>query len=69
MVVLRTSHRRERGQVTAEYAVATAAVTSVVGGILIGPGSAYHRWFREFIADMVTRSFSLTLPDLFGWPW
>ncbi|GAA3536970.1 hypothetical protein AFL01nite_11590 [Aeromicrobium flavum] len=66
----RTTPRRcERGQVTAEYAVGATVGVTAIAGILIGPEPVVSDWIGEFLVEHVTRAFSLTLPELFRWPW
>ncbi|MBC9227136.1 DUF4244 domain-containing protein [Aeromicrobium sp. 636] len=60
--------RAERGQVTAEYAVA-ALGAATIAGVLVGPEPILANWLREFVLDHLARSFSLTLPEILRWPW
>jgi len=58
----------DRGQVTAEYAVATVGAVAIAG-VLIGPEPIVADWLRGLVLDHLARSFSLTLPELLRWPW
>lgn len=64
------AHRRpaDSGQVTAEYAVGTLGAVSIAA-VLIGPGAPVPRFLWSFWTTMIERSLTLTLPDLFRWPW
>ncbi|MCD9154211.1 DUF4244 domain-containing protein [Aeromicrobium duanguangcaii] len=63
-----SGRRCERGQVTAEYAVGAVGAVAVAG-VLFGPEPIVADWLAEFVLDHLARSFSLTLPELFRWPW
>lgn len=58
----------ERGQVTAEYAVGLLGAVTIAT-VLFGPDAMVAVRIRELVSDLLEGSFSLALPDLFGWPW
>lgn len=57
----------QRGQVTAEYTIGLLGAATIAT-LLIGPDSMLLIRVRELVEDVLRQSFSLTLPELFGWP-
>lgn len=62
------SSEHEHGQATAEYAVGVLGAVTIAS-ILIHPDSPVVEALHAWIEDYVAKSFRLTLPDLFRWPW
>lgn len=62
------AHGGERGQITAEYAVGLLGAVTIAT-VLFGPDAMVAARIRELVSDLLEGSFSLALPDLFGWSW